>query len=149
MITEKDVIEKLGEVHLFEGLGKRDLKKIVRIGFVRQYSQGEIVFEEDTPAGGVYILLKGSVEVKDTVKGTGKIKTYEVPAVSVIGETALIREELRGYSATALTDCTFLVVFRNDFLKLVDRKPRFGLKVMKNFSVYLAEELAKCRENLL
>ena len=61
--TRKALFPKLRAIPLFRELNRRDLEAVVQLIEIRTYSTGGVVFEQGTPGDGVYVVLKGCVEV--------------------------------------------------------------------------------------
>jgi len=75
----------------------------------------------------------------DDFRQTEKVLTRIQPEDNVIfGEMALIGQDNRSASIMARTDCILFEIKRDDFIRLVEGKPKLGVKVlMKLFFTYL------------
>jgi CRP/FNR family cyclic AMP-dependent transcriptional regulator len=56
-----------------------------------------------------------------------------VPAAA-FGEMALVDKSGRSATATAETDCAWLLIGRNEFLAMVKTRPAFGIALMRSLS---------------
>jgi CRP/FNR family transcriptional regulator, cyclic AMP receptor protein len=98
------------------------------------FPAGQTVFEAGVRGVDMFIVLEGEVEILD---GTILLETAEKG--SIVGELALIDDEVRSASAVAKTDCRLVAVDRKRFLYMVQETPLFALSVMK----VLADRLRK------
>ncbi|MEO1288640.1 MAG: Crp/Fnr family transcriptional regulator, partial [Chloroflexota bacterium] len=89
------------------------------------YHAGEIIFEQGDEGDLMYTVVSGEVlidfdgEVIDIVGEGG-----------IIGEMALVGDNIRSASAIASTDCTLKVIDTQRFLWLVHETPTFATQVM-------------------
>ncbi|HBE92424.1 MAG TPA: cyclic nucleotide-binding protein [Gammaproteobacteria bacterium] len=90
------------------------------------FSAGETIFTEGTTGREMYVVLKGSVDIR-----VGN-KTLDVTRPGgVFGEMALIDSSARSATAIAKDDCTLAIVDEKQFLRMVERTPLFTLNVMQ------------------
>ena len=122
--------EDILELSLFSTLKVSEFKKIRHMLFIRKFRKGEFVFREETPGHALFILKEGSIGL-ELVNDAGAIRQVSIlHRGSFLGELALVSAGKRKFSAKALTDVTVVVFFEHDFLKLVDRYPRIGARIL-------------------
>ena len=93
---------------------------------IQTFSAGETIFTEGTTGREMYVVLKGSVDIR-----IGN-KTLDVTGPGgVFGEMALIDSSARSATAIAKVDCTLASVDERQFLRMVERTPTFTLNVMQ------------------
>jgi CRP/FNR family transcriptional regulator, cyclic AMP receptor protein len=92
----------------------------------RELKTGEIIFREGDPATEMYLIEKGSIEIR-----LGNRLLGTLGPDSIFGEMALIDSSARSATAVAATDATIIPVSEYQFLFLVSNAPRFALKVMR------------------
>ncbi len=98
------------------------------------FSAGQTVFEAGVSGVEMFIVLEGEVDILD-----GSILLETAEKGSIVGELALIDDEVRSASAVARTDCRLVAVDRKRFLYMVQETPLFAISVMK----VLADRLRK------
>ena len=84
----EDIITMLGKFPMFEGLTEQQLEKINTQMIVKNYCAGQIVLHEGDKGESMYVLLKGKVEVKKSLRllpGTANTITLIVTSKSVKG----------------------------------------------------------------
>lgn len=77
----------------------------------------------------MYILQEGRVAISIN----GQIVEH-IPAGGVFGEMAMVDNASRSATATAETDCTLLMIKRDDFINLVKAKPEFGASILRTIA---------------
>jgi CRP/FNR family transcriptional regulator, cyclic AMP receptor protein len=92
----------------------------------RLVQAGGVIFREGDPADELFVIKSGNVRIQ-----VGNKTVADLPADTIFGEMALIDNEPRSASATALTDVELVPVSEKQFLFLVGQTPNFALKVMR------------------
>lgn len=112
----------------------------------RSVRAGNIVFREGDEGSGLFLLLKGSVEVvKQAPNGPTKLlATVEAP--SVLGEISLILERAHTATVRAATDSEFRVLAREDFLRLLEQDNLAAHKLVGTIAEVLAHRLRRMND---
>lgn len=146
---EKPLFPKLRAIPLFRELNRRELEAVVQLLEICTYSTGDVVFEQGTPGDGVYVVLKGCVDViqKDGEDGE-KVLLSQSESGSFFGETALLDDAPRTAAAEAAED-TKLALFPRDALhQLAEQRPHLGVKIAIQLARIVAERLRQTNRNL-
>lgn len=146
---EKPLFPELRAVPLFRELNRRELQAVVQLIEIRKYSTGDVIFEQGAPGDGVYVVLKGCVEVirKDGEDGE-KVLLAQSESGSFFGETALLEDVPRTAAAVATED-TRLALFPRDALhQLAEQRPHLGVKVAIQLARIVAERLRQTNHSL-
>ncbi|MCE2431840.1 MAG: cyclic nucleotide-binding domain-containing protein [Candidatus Latescibacteria bacterium] len=146
---EKPLFPKLRAIPLFRELNRRELQAVVQLIEICKYSTGDVVFEQGAPGDGVYVVLKGCVEViqKDGEDGD-KVLLTQSKSGSFFGETALLEGVPRTAAAVAAED-TKLALFSRDVLyQLAEQRPHLGVKIAIQLSRIVAERLRQTNHSL-
>lgn len=133
----------LRRVPIFEDLSKRELAAVVRILHEREYQEEEIIFRENEPGMGMYIIQSGCVAI---ISESGQLKLSEFSDGEFFGDVALLDDAPR--SATAIAQCPSRIFgfFQPDLFGLMARNPRLGLKIVFRLARLLAERLRKTNQ---
>ena len=123
-------IEKLRMYPCFAGADRDSLIRLAQIGRMRSYGPGEVLFEEDTEASELHVVMKGEVDIVMAVEGRSRV-------VDTVGEGDLIQwsavvkphrttasAAARGYAETAVFE-------GRDFVDLCEEDHRFGYHLMQ------------------
>ena len=134
------VLQVLGQVPIFENLTPKELKDLARLTHERFYKANEPVFKKLAPSEGMYVILKGIVEIKDPDSNT----TFAtLGSGDFFGELALLDQEPRSAMAVATEASELIGFFRTDLLTLMKRGPELGNKILLNLSRVLGERLRR------
>jgi len=118
----------LKKIHLFHGLDDDELQTIAEKLSEASHPAGAVIFEQDGKAESFYLIHGGSVNI--TRRQDGKQLQLAVFVKSdYFGELALVSNQRRSASATAVTDTTLLVLSRKDFEQLYKSDPKLRLNL--------------------
>lgn len=119
---------------LFSTLSVEDASAIVQLGRVVQHPAKHIVFQVGEAGDHLLILLEGRVKVSLTsAEGKEAILSILEPG-DVMGEMALLDGETRSATLTTMDACSFLVLWRRDFLPFLEHNPHVALKLLAGLS---------------
>jgi CRP/FNR family cyclic AMP-dependent transcriptional regulator len=99
---------------------------LTRAGRQESLPAGEVIFNKGDGAEGMYIVNRGTVELRD---GDRVIDTVTAP--NLFGELALIESEPRSLTAVAAGDTELYMVPTRQFWVLVHETPYFAQLVMR------------------
>lgn len=101
-LTEARMVDMLGRVHLFAGLGPRPLARIARIADERLYAPGEAIFRTGDPSEGLFLVIEGTVRISRQVGEVGDETLAVLRTGQHFGEMSLIDDHVsRSADATA------------------------------------------------
>jgi nitrite reductase/ring-hydroxylating ferredoxin subunit len=138
-------VDALAQVPMFTGLGAETLNDLRAFTFRRSFKSGDLIVEEGRTGNGLYVILKGRVEV---VKGLPAGRPQVVATLGEgepFGEMALLGEWPRTASVRALEDTECLGMDRWVFMHQVRRDPELALKMLQ----VLAQRLARTGERIM
>ena len=151
----------LEQVDIFADLDDKQLALIENICHEKSYSQGEVIFEENSPSKEFYILVDGEVEIQidpDTIgNGTDSHQPSTIALLrrgQAFGEVAMVDPGVRSASAKCSSEtCKLLVIDRQDFEKLLEADYKTGYTIMRNLAADLALKIRQTnlmvRESLM
>ena len=92
--------EAIKNANIFDGLKNKELKFVQTMVYLRKFNKGEYIFKKSNPGNGMYIILKGEVQIIDENK---KDQKQNLLATLVdgefFGELSLLDESPRSASA--------------------------------------------------
>jgi CRP-like cAMP-binding protein len=145
---EDDIFTLLKQVPIFSDLAPKELAEVEKIVHQRRYKKSETIIHDGDPGLGMYIIVSGSVEIVEEDTKAGKKTLAKLSDGSFFGDMALLDEEPRSASAIALVDSDIMAFFRPDFLDLIYRKPKLGIKVLLALARVIGERLRHTNELL-
>ncbi len=138
----RSLVDFLGQVTLFEDLGRSDLRRLARIVHERDYRDGEYISEEGKPGAALFVLRRGLVEiVRRGSKGKEvPLATLEPPA-SFEETAAMGTESVRLFSARARGPVSVLALGKADLDALSVNFPLQANKVLMRLAGVMATRL--------
>jgi CRP/FNR family cyclic AMP-dependent transcriptional regulator len=115
----------------FRGLSDPDLKAIVLAGQILRYQAGEILFVEDEPCSGMYVLLEGKVYLSRFSPNGREAILAEIKPVIMFNEVAVIDGGSNPVTARAVEDCITWQVGYERFQILINHYPQVGLGLLR------------------
>jgi len=140
--SDEELLNILAEIPIFEGLSFTEIKKIRHKLHLRTYGHDEVVFEEQQPGSGMYIIQKGAIEILLTrgFKQAKHLASYK--GGDFFGELALLDESPRSASAISKEPNTLLLgFFRADLVGLLETDPVIAGKIFYNLAKILGKRL--------
>jgi CRP-like cAMP-binding protein len=137
----RSLVDFLGQVSLFEGLGRGDLARLARIVHERDYAEGETICEEGRPGAALFVVRRGVVEVVSRAAGReAPLALLEPPAT--FEETAAIGTEIiRWFSVRARGPVSLLALGKSDLDALTVNFPLLASKVLIRLAGIMALRL--------
>ena len=124
----------LGGVPLFASLSEEALRAVEAVCRRRVFKRGETLFYEEDPGNALYIVQTGQVKiVRLAPDGEERILHLEGPG-ECLGELSLIDGAPRSAKAVALDRVEALVLYREEFLALLDQHPAVARAVMSGLA---------------
>lgn len=152
-IKVEDIIKRLKGISLFSTIDdETNLKKIAFILELVNFSAGENVTTEGEENGdSLYIINKGIVEIlKRTRHGDEYVVTDLSAEMNIFfGELALLDPDKRSATVRCKTDCEFLKLTRNDFIKFGNEHPAIGLIITRELSKIVCKRNRKSNTDIL
>ncbi len=141
-------ITLLKRVPLFAGLRKSELRDIERLVHRRLYKDGEVVFWEDEPGVGMYIVQQGEVGIYKEYGKRGQKELAQLKTGDFFGEMALLEGDCRSATAVARGDACLFGLIHPDLFHLFRRKPQLGVKLLSALADVLARRLRLTNQEL-
>lgn len=142
------VVAILKQADIFEGLTATQMELIGSICTEKQYSSGDVLFKENTPGDGLYVIVSGTVEIQvdpSLVAGHHVGDPYTIATLrrgQSFGEIALVDEGFRSASARVVQYDTHLIhIPREALMLLCNTYPALGYRLMRNLAADLAMKI--------
>ena len=137
------------QVPIFADLKQRELRDIEKIVHQREYRSGEAIFHQGDPGLGMYIILKGKVQIVNTENPDNLIVYSELSDGDFFGDLSLVDESDRSATALATTDTRVVAFFRSELTDILTRFPSLGNKILMNLAKVTAQRLRKTNDLLI
>jgi CRP/FNR family transcriptional regulator, cyclic AMP receptor protein len=126
--------ERLANIPLFQGLGKKELRRISSLATRLEEPAGKVLTKEGQQGYEFIIVLEGEVEVRQHGEVIAKRG-----AGDYFGEIALLDNRPRTATIVATTPVVIEVIERREFLGLIAEVPEIGEAVMATMAQRLAQ----------
>jgi CRP-like cAMP-binding protein len=107
-----------------------------------------VVFWEDEPGVGMYIVQQGEVGICREYGQRGQKELARLKAGDFFGEMALLEGDCRAATAVARGDTCLFGLIHPDLFHLFRRKPQLGVKLLSALADILARRLRLTNQEL-
>ncbi len=136
----------LKKIPVFEGFSSRELGALERVLHRREYLPEEVIIRQDEPGLGMYIIQSGEAVV---ISGRDNVQLSRLSNGDFFGEVSLLDETPRSATVVAKTHCHILGFFQSDLFALMERNPRFGVKIVIRVAKIIGDRLRKANQQVL
>lgn len=133
-------LKQLRELSLFSTLSPRELKTVDGLLHERNYLKDEVIFDQGEEGQALYIIESGKALICRQGLPTGG-KIAELGAGRLFGELALLDNAPRAAQARAAENCTLAVLFRADFLGLLETHAVIASKISLQLARHIGQRL--------
>ncbi len=138
----RDLLDFLGQVHLFEELGPAELKRLASITHERTYRDGETIYQQGKPGLALYLLRSGIVELTRRKRNGDELPLAILePPASFEELAAMGCDVVRWSSARAHGPVTLVALGRPDLDVLSRTSPAIANKIFRKLSEITARRL--------
>ncbi|MCX7944467.1 MAG: cyclic nucleotide-binding domain-containing protein [Deltaproteobacteria bacterium] len=127
-----DQIEFLKSNSLFKGFDEASILKFAEVFEELEYESGGIVFEENTPADALYIIMEGCVNIYIKNSEGKQIMIGRLIQNETLGLLSLIGNFEHLINAVAQENTTILKLPRQKFIELNKTNPQMSLRLILN-----------------
>ena len=133
--------EFLRSVPLFERLDDGELAEILMLGAVKEFQEGDVIFEEGAAGDRFFVIYHGAVRISRMLEQVGEEALTILSAGEFLGEMSFFDEEPRSARAVAHEPSKLLEI-RNEALKShLDARPDVALRFLWAFSRTLSRRV--------
>ena len=136
----EEIIKTIKKNQLFIGLSDENIKNVLKEikYYIKTYSKGEIIANEDDECRSLSLVLSGTVEIQRLYSNGKYIVLSRIFEGDVFGE-ALVFSKAKTYPATviALSECKVLFINKSDVLKICSNEE----KILENFVSLLSDKV--------
>jgi CRP-like cAMP-binding protein len=122
---------QLEKVEHFRGLSAEERKAVITAGKIHRYSKGAVIFSEEDPSAGMYVLLSGQVQLcKHSSEGQVSILAVCKPVI-MFNEVSALDEGPNPVTALAGSDCMIWHIQSQELRSLILKHPQIGLGLLR------------------
>ena len=137
LLIEPDLACVLRYNYIFRGLPSDVVAGIAALADTRNFRGGDIIVRQYEKDNSLLILLDGSARIKSIVGET----IAEFGPGSIVGEMALIDDEPRSATVTAIGDVKVAIIPAKTLRAIMDMDPEVGKTIMTNIARVLCRRM--------
>jgi len=140
------IIDDIKKFDIFKDLEPIEIKKFLQFAQVKQYKNKEIIFQQGDPGSGLFLILKGKVEIY-IEPGGNRISLAILKEGEFMGEMSLFGDgnQTRTASALAYEPLTAVMISTLDFRRLQTSGPKILSKLLLRLVMGLAVRYNKLK----
>lgn len=146
--VERDIVDVLKRIQIFDGLSNRELRNFARISYQRTYAENETIVIEGQDSAGMYVILDGTVKVTRKVEDGTTITLKTLEDGTFFGDVGLLDNAPRTATVTAIRSSRIIGFFRPELLTLIESDPKLASKVIFVLAKVLASRLRFTNQEL-
>lgn len=144
----ENVVTALGKIHLFEGIAPKGLEQLAAIAREESYRLGDVIFEEGSTGGELYLILDGKVRISRNVSGMGEEALAVLGAGDAFGEMSIIDDFPRSADARVHEKCRLLVLDKEALEDLLFLQKDLAYEILWNFVKILSTRLRETNDKM-
>jgi len=98
---------------------------------VTEYRRGQVIYDDQHPAFGLYLVVQGRVKVSITMEDGSQTVTGVYCGDDFFGECALLGKSERQERATALETTTIMAWTTDEIEDQIERQPKLGMALIQ------------------
>lgn len=126
----KDLDIFLKSIELFKELTDKELSSIQEVGIIKNYKEGELLFEENAPRNSLFIIFEGNIQlIKKTPSGEERNLAIFGKG-DFLGEGSIMDEYPHSTSAKAISNAVIIQFTTLRLKEVFEAKPSIYVKVL-------------------
>ncbi len=152
--VDQSVHSVLRENMLFRDLTGNELRFLERCVHVRHYHAGESIFRQGEVGVGMYLVVKGRVEIyiidpNALTEEARELYITQLLSNDFFGELSLVEENgRRTATAVARDETTLIGFFKPDLMEILSRRPAMGTKITLRIAEVLGRRLKETTDKV-
>ncbi len=120
----------LSQHFLFGQLESDQLDRVLALAVERDFRNGAVIFYKGEEGTSMMTLLRGQVRISAFSEDGREIILNSIEPGGFFGEIALIDGKKRSANATAVGQCTLLLINRRDFIPFLKQNPEIAIRLL-------------------
>jgi len=135
------MLQLLENLYLFKGLRQSELSLVEDISELKFYRAGERIFSQSDTADSFYVIQHGSVSIDQSEDDVNSVQVATLGTGSHFGEMALLDNEPRSASASAISDSDLVRIGYEPMMQLLSSNPQIEIHFYRELSKFLCSRL--------
>lgn len=152
--ADQSIQSVLSENMLFRDLTDSELRFLERCVHIRHYHVGESVFRQGEVGVGMYLVVKGRIEIfvndpEAVTEDAREIYITQLLSNDFFGELSLVEENgRRTATAVAREETTLIGFFKPDLMEILARRPAMGTRITLRIAEVLGRRLKETTDKV-
>jgi CRP-like cAMP-binding protein len=142
-MSDRETVDFLGTVPLFEDQEERELVELARVMRRRTMQEGEILWSQGDDAREMVVIVDGAVSASLHLNGDRTVEIWAGGPREVVGEIALLDGEGHTMSVRVTETATVLALGRVEFAGLLARQDPSAFRLKRRLASLFATRLRK------
>lgn len=130
MVSYETLFERIRSVAFFSNLTEDELRKIVTSGQIEKFKGGQVLYCQDEPCAGMFVLIHGRVNLCKIGPQGQQFTLSVIDPVIMFNEIAILDGGPNPATAIASQDCAVWRIQIGAFQSLVKSIPQVGLSLL-------------------
>jgi CRP-like cAMP-binding protein len=140
-----ELLQAFKSVDLFKSLKPDEVESLEKIVRLRHYRSGQKIIQEFDRGMELFVIVSGSVKIStEDAEGREIIVSIGYPS-DFFGEIALLDDDTRSATVTAIEPTSVLSIEKSDFLRFFVTYPEFALRML----AVMGQRIRKTDEKLI
>jgi CRP-like cAMP-binding protein len=132
----------------FANLNDRQLDNVESCCQMQQYPNGAVIYQQNTQASKMYIILEGMVSLDDVVDSATSISYERRGPKGIIGTASMLGLKLYSLTATCLEPTKVIAIDIPCLEKICEEDYEIGFKVMSEVAFILSQRYERAKTRL-
>ena len=124
----------LKKVPIFSNLDDDELMKIRKLCVTQHYEKDRLILIEEDIGKTLFLIQKGRFKVSRMSDDGREVILSIIGPGGFFGELSLIDGKTRSASVTAIEDSEALLLYRSEFIELLEDYPQIGISLLKELA---------------
>ncbi len=142
-------IPTLQTLPLFQGLDQKTLDLIVPSFAYENFSENEIIFEQNGRADKLYILIEGKVDIRFKPHDGEVLTVTEIEEGGVFGWSAALGRDTYTSCAISVMESAAFSVLGAELKRLCEEYPDTGVIILERLAEVIAQRLQKAHAHVV
>lgn len=131
MQKQTNIQKKIAQNQLFRKIPPEIFQNLIPSLKIKRFSDGDVIFEDGSEGGELFLLLTGSVKVSKLKRSGEEIILGTIKAGDCFGELSMVDRQSRSARIVAKGKCQAVVLPKNKFDYIYRRSPVFAVNVLQ------------------
>jgi CRP-like cAMP-binding protein len=132
----------------FANLNDKQLANVESCCQMQQYPNGSVIYQQNTQANKMYVILEGMVSLDDVVDSATSISYERRGPKGIIGTSSMLGLKLYSLTATCLEPTQVIAIDIPCLEKICEQDYEIGFKVMSEVAFTISQRYERAKTRL-